>query len=74
MKVIYGIEAETEKAYKICTQVGYAQNTTRYAWVPKSICKTEQYVATVNPFTNKPETYGTQIIEIADWWCFKNLR
>lgn len=74
MKVVFSVERETEKAYEICTQVGHGLNTTHYKWVPKSICKTESYVATVNPCTNKPETYGKRIIEIADWWCFKNLK
>lgn len=72
MKVSFGVYRETEKAYEI--EVSSAMSIKeRYIWVPKSICKTERFVATVNPVTNKPETYGTRVVEIADWWCNKNL-
>lgn len=61
------IEKETEKAVYVCTQQGYAGNTTRYTWLPKSACKIEEFVQTVNPATNKPQTYGKRVVAIAEW-------
>ena len=73
MKVDFLVERETEKAVYVCTQVGYAPNTTRYKWLPKSAIKLETYVATVNPVTNEPETYGERVVEVADW-LVKDIR
>lgn len=61
------IERETEKAVYVCTQVGFAQNTERYKWLPKSACEIQEFVQTVNPATNKPETYGKRVVAIEEW-------
>lgn len=74
MKVEFAVERETENAYEICTHSGWVHSGTKFKWVPKSICKVEKVVSTVNPVTNEPETFSTRVIEIADWWCYKNLK
>lgn len=61
------IELETEKAVYVCTQEGYAPNTTKYKWLPKSACEIQTFVQTVNPVTNKPETYGKRVVGIEEW-------
>lgn len=66
-KVSFEVERETEKAVYVCTQVGYAPNTTHYKWLPKSAVKIETFVQTVNPCTGEPKTYGKRVTEIADW-------
>lgn len=70
MKVEFAVERETEKAVYVCTQQGYAGNTTQYKWLPKSACTIEEFVQTVNAF-NEPETYGKRVLEIADWLARK---
>lgn len=71
MKVEFTVEKETEKAVYVCTQQGYANNTTSYKWLPKSACKIEKFVQTVNPVTNEPQTYGKRVIEVANWFARK---
>ena len=34
---VHSADRETEKAIHICTQSGYARNTTSYKWVAKSV-------------------------------------
>ena len=71
IKVNFLIERETEKAVFCEVRSGYAHNTTRYAWLPKSACEFEEYVETVNPVTNEPKTYGKYVSAIADWLARK---
>lgn len=71
MKVDFIVERETDKAVYVCTQMGYAQNTTKYKWLPKSACKIQKFVQTVNPATNEPETYGKRVVEIANWLAYQ---
>lgn len=71
MKVEFAVERETDKAVYVCTQAGYANNTTKYKWLPKSACKIEEFVQTVNQATNEPETYGKRVIEVADWLAYQ---
>ena len=73
MKVEFTVERETKKAVYVCTQQGYAPNTTRYKWLPKSACKIEEFVQTLNPATNEPATYGKRVIEVEDWLA-RNLK
>lgn len=61
------VERETEKAVYVCTQVGYAPNTERYKWLPKSACEIQEFVQTFNSVTNEPETYGKRVIAIEEW-------
>jgi hypothetical protein len=67
------VERETEKAVCVCTQEGYAPNTTYYAWLPKSSCKIETFVATVNQATAEPETYGKRVVGI-ECWLIKKIK
>ncbi len=67
LDVEFTVERETEKAVYVCIQEGYALNTTRYTWLPKSACKIEEFVQSVNPVTNEPQNYGKRVVEIADW-------
>ena len=71
MKVEFVVERETDKAVYVCTQIGYANNTTKYKWLPKSACKIEEFVQTVNQATNEPETYCKVVIEVANWLAYK---
>lgn len=65
------IERETEKAYYVQIKDGECHNTMRFAWIPKSACKTQEYIATYNAL-NQPETYGKRVIKVAEWWAHKN--
>lgn len=71
MKVSFGVIEESSKAYLIDEVNGEGFYGTRFLWVPKSICKVSEYVATVNAL-GEPEKMGVRICEIADWFCFKN--
>ena len=64
------IEKETEKAYFVQIKFGNCSNVEKYAWIPKSQCKIQEYVATYNAL-NEPETYGKRIIAIAQWLASK---
>lgn len=70
ISVEFPIERETEKAVYVCTRVGYAPNTTKYAWLPKSACTIEAFVQTVNAL-NEPETYGRRVVAIESWLAQK---
>lgn len=65
------IVKETDKAVYVCTQMGCAINTTNYQWLPKSGVKIDTYVATINPVTNEPETYGRRVVGISKWLARK---
>jgi hypothetical protein len=67
----FTIEKETDKAVYVCTHEGYAPNTTRHKWLPKSACKIEVFVQTLNQATNEPETYGKRVVEIESWLAKK---
>ena len=73
MKVDFVVERETEKAYEIRVFDGYFGWQDVYKWVPKSICTAEERGGDIHP-----EAYGANkykvIINIADWWCYKNLK
>lgn len=73
MKVDFIVERETEKAFEVCTHVGYVQSGDKYSWVPKSICTWDERGGDIHP-----ELYGAKkykhISYIADWWCWKNLK
>ena len=73
MKVRYEfpIVMETEKAVYAEVQTGWAPNTRKYKWLPKSACEIQEYVATVNPVTNEPETYGKRVVAIESWLARK---
>lgn len=71
MKVDFLVERETEKAVYVCTQEGYAPNTTRYNWLPKSAIKIEEVVQTLNQATGEPETYSKRVVRIAGWLAKK---
>lgn len=73
MKVSFIVEKETEKAVYVCAKQGYAPNTTRYKWLPKSAIKIEEFVQTLNQATGEPETYGKRVVEVADWLA-KDIR
>ena len=67
IEVDYEVLEETTKAVCVCTQLGYAPNTTRFKWLPKSACKIEEFIQTLNQATNEPETYGKRVVEVASW-------
>jgi hypothetical protein len=69
--VCFEIEKETDKAVYVCTRMGCANNTTKHQWLPKSALKIDTYVATINPVTNEPETYGKRVVGIAEWLARK---
>ena len=62
---MYLVEKETEKAVLI--DIATRNFETKLVWVPKSACKIEEFVATLNPCTNKPETYGKRVVKMAPW-------
>ena len=65
------IERETEKAVYAEVQTGWAPNTRKYKWLPKSACEIQEYVETVNPVTNEPKTYGKRVVAIEAWLARK---
>ena len=65
MKVEFAVVEETEKAVLADVSLRNFGNTLK--WLPKSAIKFETYVATLNPCTNEPETYGKRVVECADW-------
>lgn len=67
----FPIEKETEKAVYCEVRAGWAPNTTKYVWLPKSACEIQEYVATVNAATKEPETYGKRVVAIKDWLAYK---
>ena len=69
----FPIAMETKKAVYAEVKTGYSIYTTKYAWLPKSACEIQTFVQTVNPVTNKPETYGKQVVAI-EAWLAKKLR
>lgn len=73
MKTDFVVEQETEKAYKIRVFDGHFSWQDVYKWVPKSICTVEERGGDIHP-----EAYGTTkykvITNIANWWCYKNLK
>ena len=71
IRLSFPIEKETEKAYYVQTKSGNCSNVERYAWIPKSACKVQEYVATYNAL-DEPETYGKTVVEVAEWWVIKN--
>lgn len=71
MLVDFLIERETEKAVYCEVKTGEARNTTKYAWLPKSACKIEEFVQTVNAVTGEPQTYGKRVIAVAKWLARK---
>lgn len=66
MEVSLDIIHETEKAYLVELQAGYALNTQKNTWIPKSVCKTREHVATVD-YQDRPLTYGKSVSEIPEW-------
>ncbi len=65
IEVSLGIIHETEKAYLVEIQAGYAPNTQKNTWIPKSVCKTREYVATTD-YQDRPLTYGKSVSEIPE--------
>ena len=61
------VERETEKAVQCMVKSGECHNVERYAWLPKSACEIEEFVATVNGATGEPETYGKRVVAVAMW-------
>ena len=61
----YLVEKETEKAVLI--DIATRNFETKLVWVPKSACKIEEFVATLNPCTKEPETYRKRVVKIAPW-------
>lgn len=70
--VSYVVERETEKAVQICVFEGHFEWQSKYIWLPKSACEFQEFVATVNPCTNQPETYGKRVVAVAKWLAYKN--
>lgn len=68
----FPIERETEKAVYAEVQSGECQNTTKYAWLPKSACEIQTFVQTVNAL-NEPETYCKRVVAVSPW-LLKQLR
>lgn len=66
MEVSLDIIHETEKAYLVELQAGYALNTQKNTWIPKSVCKTREHVATTD-YQGNPLTYGKRVSEIPEW-------
>ena len=62
----YIIDRETEKAVYCEVKTGYAPNTTKYKWLPKSACTIETYVSTLDALNN-PKTYGKRVVAVAGW-------
>lgn len=73
MRVSFVIDKETEKAFYCQVRLTHFDRPEDYRWIPKSVCRVEEFVATLNAATNKPESYGKRVIEVADWWVKKNL-
>ena len=70
MKVSYNVEFQTEKAYAIDVASAWSIKS-KYIYVPKSLSRTEAYIATVDTFGN-PKSFGLRIVDIADWFARKN--
>lgn len=68
----FPVERETEKAYLIRVDYGFFSQESRLLWVPKSCCKSETYIATVNPVTGEPKDFGIRVTEVAAWWAREN--
>ena len=66
----FRIEKETEKAIYAEVKTGECQNTTKFKWLPKSACKIQEFIQTVNAF-GEPETYGKRVVEIEEWLANK---
>lgn len=73
VEVALDIVYETEKAYLVEIQAGYAPNTQKNEWIPKSVCKTREHVATTD-YKGNPLTYGKRVSEIPEWLYNKILR
>lgn len=71
--VDYPIDKETEKAVYCEVKSGYASNTTKYMWIPKSVCETQIYVQTVDN-DNNPERFGYRVITVKEWFYDKNIK
>lgn len=62
----FRIEKETGKAVYAEVKTGECQNTTKYKWLPKSACKIQEFIQTVNAL-GEPETYGKRVVAIEVW-------
>ena len=62
----YTVERETDKAVYCEVKSGYARNTTKYKWLPKTACVIETFVATVDALNN-PKEYGKRVTAVAEW-------
>lgn len=67
----FRIEKETEKAVYAEVITGWCANSTKFKWLPKSACKIQTFVSTVNACTNEPETYEKRVIAIEAWLARK---
>ena len=64
VNVSFRVDRETEKA--VYVEVYASWTFTTYKWLPKSACKFEEYVSTVDAF-DRPKTYGKRVVAIAAW-------
>ena len=58
---VYSADRETEKAIHICTQTGYARNTTYYKWIPKL-----QMICIRVSFPNRMRDGGAKLVPQED--------